>query len=78
MREGFFAVSGCLLTLIIWLVAGLMMLGPLMGTCIPDMGDNCPTDHERNAMLIKVAVGALAINIGTVGLLHLFFAFLKR
>lgn len=40
--------SGCLLTLLIWFVALSVIFGELAGDCFPELGSQCPSDHERN------------------------------
>lgn len=61
--------SGVVLTVTIWLLAGGIMLGPLMGDCLPEMGHSCPTDHERNLSLLWIALAAAGINVAAVWLL---------
>jgi hypothetical protein len=61
--------SAMMLTLVIWLMAGITMLGPLMGDCLPEMGHSCPTDHERKINLLWIALTAAAINVTAVWLL---------
>jgi hypothetical protein len=68
------ATSGCVLTGAIWLLATLAMLGPIMGDCLPELGHTCATDHERNMSLLRIALAAVAINIGALWL----FVFLRR
>lgn len=61
--------SGVVLTVCVWLLAAMTMLGPLMGDCLPEMGHSCPTDHERNLSLLQIAFGAAAINVAAIWLL---------
>ena len=68
MRNGTVA-SGCLLTFSIWLLAGLTMLGPIMGDCVAGFGHTCPTDHDRSMSLLRIALVALAINVALIWLL---------
>jgi hypothetical protein len=61
--------SGAVLTVTIWLLAGMIMLGPLMGDCLPELGHSCPTDHERNLSLLWIALAAAGINVAAICLL---------
>jgi hypothetical protein len=61
--------SVVVLTVAIWLLAAMTMLGPIMGNCLTGGGLSCPTDHERNLSLLWIALGAAGINIAAVWLL---------
>jgi len=61
--------SGVVLTVTIWLLAGMIMLGTLMGDCLPETAHSCPTDHERNLSLLQIALAAAGINVAAVWLL---------
>ncbi len=32
-----------------------------MGECFPEMGHTCPTDHERNMLLLEILLGGTGI-----------------
>jgi Ca2+/Na+ antiporter len=57
------AVSGCLLTSLIWLFAAFVILGIVAGDCFPELGTVCPSDHERNMRVLLVALATTSINI---------------
>ncbi len=59
-----FVEQGCSLTFICWVAAALLSLGPMMGDCIPGQGSPCPTDHQRDMQLLKIVLGAAALNVG--------------
>jgi hypothetical protein len=56
------ALSGCALTLLVWLFAAMLMLGTFGGDCLPELGHQCPSDHERAISLIWVGLGAVVFN----------------
>jgi len=62
-------VEGLLLTISIWFLAGLAMLGPILGDCVPELGQVCPSDHDRDVMITRIVAGALPLNGGAIGLL---------
>lgn len=63
-------LGSCLvLTIATWLLAGMFMLGPIMGDCLPEMGHSCPTNHERDLDLLWIALAAAGINVAAVRLL---------
>ena len=64
------AVNGCLLTIGVWMLAGLIMLGPVLGTCVPDTNHACPTDHDRNMQIVRTALVAVLVNTGLIYLLY--------
>ena len=57
------------LTVIIWLMAAMLMMGPPIDDCLPEMGHSCPTDHERKFSVMWIAFTAAAINVASVWLL---------
>lgn len=61
--------SGVVLTVTICLLAGMIMLGPLVGDCLPEMGHSCPPDHERNLSVLWIALAAAGINVAAVWLM---------
>lgn len=61
--------SGVVLTVTIWLLAGMIMLDPLMGDCLPEMGHSCSTDYERHLSLLWIALAAAVINGAAVWVL---------
>jgi hypothetical protein len=69
MQRRSYLGSVVVLTVAIWLLAAMTMLGPIMGDCGPGGGLSCPTDHERNLSLLWIALGAAGINIAAVWLL---------
>ncbi len=69
MQKRSYLGSVVVLTVAIWLLAAMTMLGPLMGDCSPGGGLSCPTDHERDLTLLWIALGAAGINIAAVWLL---------
>jgi hypothetical protein len=62
-------VEALLLTISIWFLAGLAMLGPILGDCMPDPGQLCPSDQDRDVMISRIVAGALLLNGGAIGLL---------
>ena len=64
-----FIEQGLSLTFLCWMVAGLLSLGAVIGDCLPDAGRPCPTDHQRDMHLLKIVLGAAALNIGGLLLL---------
>jgi hypothetical protein len=64
-----FTEQGFALTLLCWITAVLFSPGMMMGDCIPDNGRRCPTDHQRDMSLVKVILGAAAVNVGGLFLL---------
>jgi hypothetical protein len=68
MRKGFIE-QGCSFTLVCWVGAILLSLGSVMGDCIGEPGRDCPTDHQRDMGVLKVVLGAAALNIGALLLL---------
>jgi hypothetical protein len=62
-------VEACLLTISIWFLAGLAMLGPILGDCAPDVGWACPSDQERDAVISRIVAGTALLNAGAIGLL---------
>jgi len=69
MQKRSYLGSVVVLTVAIWLLAAMTMLGPIMGDCLPGGGLSCPTDHERNLSLLLIALGAAGINIAAIWLL---------
>jgi hypothetical protein len=59
-----FAAQGCTFTFLCWLVAAFLSLGYMMGDCFPDATHECPTDHQRDLAILKIVLGATAVNIG--------------
>lgn len=59
-----FLEQGCALTFLCWIAAALLSLGAMMGDCFPDANHQCPTDHQRDLTLLKIVIGAAAVNIG--------------
>jgi hypothetical protein len=68
MRRGTIASAG-LLTLAIWAAGGLVLMSTMIGDCFPDMAARCPTDHERNRILLRDLIIIFAMNFGAVGLM---------
>ena len=64
------AVSGCILTFCVWLFAGLIMLGPVLGTCVAEQGQTCPSDLDRNLSILTIAVAAASVNAALIFLLY--------
>jgi hypothetical protein len=62
--RGRFVELGCALTVICWLAAAMLSLGPIMGDCSPVRGAECPTDHQRDMKVLEIVLGAAAANIG--------------
>lgn len=62
-------VEGLLLTISIWFLAGLAMLGPILGYCMPEPGQVCPSDQDRDIMISRIVAGALLLNGGAIGIL---------
>ena len=61
------ALLGCATSFLYWMVVGFFMFMPLMADCFPTEALPCPTDSERNGMVLaafgKGAAGYLAIAI---------------
>ena len=55
------AASGCLGSLAWFGLIALSMFGTMMGDCFPEMGHQCPTDHERNVTLLEILFGGTGI-----------------
>jgi hypothetical protein len=69
MQRRSYLGSAMVLTVTIWLLAAMAMLGPIIGDCLPEMGHGCPSDHERNLSLLWITISAIAINVAAVWLL---------
>jgi hypothetical protein len=61
--RGRFVGSGFTLTILCWVIAALLSLGPVMGDCIGAPGQECPTDHQRDLDVLKIVLGAAFVNI---------------
>jgi len=44
-------------------------MSTMIGDCFPDMAARCPTDHERNRILLRDLIIIFAMNFGAVGLM---------
>jgi hypothetical protein len=69
MRKRSYIGSAIVLTVAIWLFAAMVMLGPMMGDCLPEMGHSCPTDGERKLSVLRIALIAAGMNLAAVWLL---------
>ncbi len=52
MRKRKHAVSAFMLTIPIWVIAVVAMLGAMIGDCLAELGHSCPTDGERRLRLL--------------------------
>ena len=62
MRSRFLG-QGLSLTFLCWTAGALLSLGPILGDCSPDGGRTCPTDRQRDMALVKIILGAAAVNV---------------
>ena len=74
--RGKFIAAGCTLTVLCWVAAALLSLGPIMGDCLDVQGRVCWTDHQRNMALLKIVLSAAFVNI--VGLFVIGYRHLGR
>ncbi|MFD1612036.1 hypothetical protein ACFSCW_09510 [Sphingomonas tabacisoli] len=55
------AAFGCIASIAYFALVALFMLGNMLGDCFPEMGDSCPTDHERNVTILGIFFGGIAV-----------------
>lgn len=61
------------LTVVIWLIAGVNVLGLLIGDCLPGPGQRCPTDRDIVATLLQIAIAAIGSNAAAIWFLVLVY-----
>ena len=69
MQKGSYSGAAVVITVCTWLFAAMVMLGPTMGDCFPEVGHSCPTDAERRLSLLWIALIAAGINLAALWLL---------
>ena len=62
-RRTGFALPGCLITFLVWLLAAYIAVGMQLGDCVPTADHACPTDHDRLLQLVWVGIGAIILNL---------------
>ncbi len=75
MRAKFLG-AGCTLTVLCWVTAALLALGPIMGDCMGVPGQDCPTDRQRDMAVFKIVLIAAFVNIA--GLLVMGYRYAGR
>ena len=55
-------LGGFLFVLVVWAVAAFFILDMMIGDCFPGEGHVCPTDHQRNVVIIEAFFGALSVS----------------
>lgn len=73
MRKRKHAVSAFMLTIPIWVIAVVAMLGAMIGDCLAELGHSCPTDGERRLRLLWIGLVALGVNLTALWLLFRFY-----